>query len=689
MSDDETNHMPAAAAAVEAASELLMLDPALIVRSRTNPRTRFDEAFINELAESIRKVGLAQPILVRPLPGDRVQDTAEDREPGAPLPTHEIIAGEQRWRACKLAGLTRMPVLVRHLDDQTVLVLQMVENLRRQDLHPLEEAEGYQALIDRHGMSVEDIAAKVDKSASQIYVTLKLLDLTPECREEMHTGTLSRSLALLVARAPAALQAKIAKDILHGPYDQRDEPMSYREAKLHIQQHYMLQLGAAVFDIKDANLVAKAGSCTDCQKRTGANRQLFGDIEHAETCTDPKCFDAKKEAHHAAVAKAAAAAGKTVIQGKAAKELMPYSYSEPEGYKLLDKKDYIDGRTQSLRSAIGKENLKDVKTILIVDPHTKETKEAIKADMAGTLLAKVKKQKAADEKKPQDKAKPPTEAELREQYDERWQKQAVTRFHQAITADGAAAVGQRARVQVLRYLATRMADTLDIFGEIGDHLAELLKVGKVNWRYGFEEFFRDCPDDAVAPALMLMLLTEELSVNGPDAEFVKLLTGEVAVDLKGIQKAVQAEMKAEAAERSAKAKVQPPAAKGAAKEGKKPAPAKKPKTTKAAAAEGIAKALQAQVDGAEKAPLDVDTQPPAIGFRVRIKEGLKGPNGINRKICGCEGKLVTTAPGGGWTFRGDGDKGAVVVQRADFVVIEPVRKIDPAAAWPFPTERQP
>jgi ParB/RepB/Spo0J family partition protein len=688
MSKEEAGDMPAIQEA--AAAELLMLDPRVIVRSRTNPRTHFDEAFIKELAESIRKVGLAAPILVRPLPGDRVQETAEDRQPGAPLPTHEIIAGEQRWRACMLVELATMPVLVRHLDDKAVLELQLVENLKRQDLHPLEEAEGYDALMKRHGMTVEDIAAKVDKSASQIYVTLKLLDLTPECREEMHKGKLSRSLALLVARAPAELQAKIAKDILSGPYGQLDEPMSYRQAKLHIQQHYMLQLGAAIFDIKDASLVAKAGSCTDCQKRTGANRELFGDIDHADTCTDPKCFDAKKEAHHAAVAKAAQAAGKTVIQGKAAQELIPHRGATPKGYRFLDAKDYIDGRTQSVRSAIGKDALKDAKTVLIVDPHTKETREALPSSVAGTLLAKAKKQKAAA-KSAGDEDKPPSEEELREQFEDRWHRQAIDQLHQAITTDGAAAVGQKARVQVLRRVAAKISWSLDVYGVLEDRLAELLGVGKVGFRTGFAEYFDECAEDAIAPSLMLLLLAEELTEHGADGKLVKLIAGEVGVDVKAIEKTVQAEMKSEAAQRAAdaKAKLQPAAAKTAAKGGKT-ATARKPRTSQAEAKAGIAAALQEQEGGTEEAGSH-----PAVGLRVRIKEGVRGPTGHFRKISGRVGVLVSEAPGGLWNFRGDGDKGTAIVSPFDFEVIVPADAkpaertptINPQAAWPFPIKR--
>jgi ParB/RepB/Spo0J family partition protein len=683
-----TDTAAADVAVLEKPSELLMLDLALIARSRTNPRTHFDEALLAELAESIRKHGLASPILVRPLPGDRVQDTAEDRQSGEPLPTHEIIAGERRWRACKLAGLTRIPVLVRHLDDKAVLELQLVENLKRSDLHPLEEAEGFQALMDKHGMSVEDIAAKVDKSASQIYVTLKLLDLTPECREQMYAGSLNRSLALLVARAPAELQARIAKDIMTGQYGERQEPMSYREAKAHIQQHYMLQLGAAVFDIKDPSLVPAAGACGDCQKRTGANRQLFGDIDHADTCTDPKCFDAKKVTHHALVAAKAKAAGKTVIQGKEAAELVPYRGATPKGYKLLDERDYTIANATTLRRALGKEALEGVKTVLIVDPHTKETREALPASVAGTLLAKATKQKAAA-KSAAEKNKEPSKDELRRLYEERWLSQAFTQLHQAITSNGAADVGNAVRVQILRHVAKKVAASLDVVGEGEARLAELLGVGKVGWRYGFSEYFEDCPEDAIAPALMLLVAAEDLALYLDKATLGTMVAEEVDVNLQDIRTAVQGDMKAEAAQRAAdaKAKVQPDAAKPAAKGGKKPA---KPKTTAAEASAGIAKALQEQDGDPEEQSAELA---PAVGARVRVRDDARGPNGKFRKIRGLEGVLSKqcTPDGQDWMIKIES-----VDYRIDRNQFEVLRNVEtggvllhPQAAWPFPPKLPP
>lgn len=578
-----------------------------IVRSRTNPRTHFDDAWIQELATSIRDHGIAQPLLVRPLPADRLQDTFEDRHPGEALPTHEIVCGECRYRAAGVAGLEAVPVMIRQLTDVQVLQIQLVENLKRKDLHPLEEAEGFQALIEKHGLTVEDIAAKVDKSASQIYVTLKLLDLTPACREELYKGSLTRSLALLVARAPQELQARIAKDIMSPPgyYGKGEpEPMSYRQARLHIQQHYMLQLDTAVFDIKDATLLKKVGSCTDCQKRTGANRNLFNDIDHADTCTDPGCFDKKKEAHFTAVAKAAEAKGQKVIQGKEARELMPHSWSEPKGYKLLDTKEYVDGRSVSVRSLIGKENLPA--PVIIINPHTNEAQEALPTEVAGKLISKGKRArtvaKNATAKDANAKGKPLTEEQLREQYDERWQKAAIAQLHAKLATDGAAAVGEKARVQLLRVLAARFATASDVYGPMADQVAELLKVGKVGWQYGFEEYFEKCDQAAIAPALMLFMVADQL-VDQRDAlasPVVKVISDDTGLDVKAIQAQVKAEMKAEAAQRAAdaKAKVQPDAAKPAAKGSKAP---KKPQTTEAEARSGIADALQTAVKAA-KAP---------------------------------------------------------------------------------------
>src|SRR5690606_14398087 len=136
-------------------------------------------------------------ILLRPAPA----------APTDPEPFYEIIAGERRYRASKLAGRTTIPAIVREISDLEVLELQIIENLQREDLHPLEEAESYEALLEQHkadpDYSVDLIAAKLGKSRAYIYARLKLCALRPAARKAFYAGTLTASTALLLARIPA------------------------------------------------------------------------------------------------------------------------------------------------------------------------------------------------------------------------------------------------------------------------------------------------------------------------------------------------------------------------------------------------------------------------------------------------------------------------------------------------------
>ena len=163
------------------------------------PRTRFDDTLLSELADSIRKNGLMQPVLVRP----------SSKQPGK----FEIVAGERRWRAAKIAGLANLPVIVRELTDQQALELALVENIQRQDLSPLEEAAGYQRLIDEFSYTQEELAGTVGKSRSHIANLLRLLALPDEVKQMLDSGkiTMGHARALLNAPDPVALAREIVK----------------------------------------------------------------------------------------------------------------------------------------------------------------------------------------------------------------------------------------------------------------------------------------------------------------------------------------------------------------------------------------------------------------------------------------------------------------------------------------------
>ncbi len=143
--------------------------------NRDQPRRDFDEESLGELADSIAKHGLIQPIVVRPTTGG----------------SYQIIAGERRWRACRMAGLDEVPVMIKEIDDQTFMELALIENLQREDLNAVEEAVGYRTLIDNYGLTQEQVAETIGKSRSAITNALRLLNLNETELEALRTGAIT------------------------------------------------------------------------------------------------------------------------------------------------------------------------------------------------------------------------------------------------------------------------------------------------------------------------------------------------------------------------------------------------------------------------------------------------------------------------------------------------------------------
>ena len=169
----------------------------MIAANAEQPRRHFDQALLEELADSIRAKGVLQPIVVRP------DDEAEGR--------FQIVAGERRWRAAQMAGLHKVPAVVRTLTDSEVLELAIIENIQREDLNPVEEATGYRSLIDRFGHSQEQIASALGKSRSHIANLLRLLNLPESVQEHLRAGhlTAGHARALITARDPELLAQKV------------------------------------------------------------------------------------------------------------------------------------------------------------------------------------------------------------------------------------------------------------------------------------------------------------------------------------------------------------------------------------------------------------------------------------------------------------------------------------------------
>lgn len=209
---------PAAAAkssAADAAGGVYTLPAAKLHAGKYQPRTQFDDAALAELSDSIRKNGIMQPIIVRPS--------------GKHNGKYEIVAGERRWRAAQLAEQEHVPVIIREITDKQALELALVENIQRQDLSPLEEANGYQRLIEEFDYTQEELASVIGKSRSHIANLLRLLALPDEIKDMLESGQLSMGHARALLGIPNAVE--LARDIIKKGLNVRQAEQIGRDAQ--------------------------------------------------------------------------------------------------------------------------------------------------------------------------------------------------------------------------------------------------------------------------------------------------------------------------------------------------------------------------------------------------------------------------------------------------------------------------
>ena len=175
--------------------------------NRDQPRKIFSEEALNELADSIREHGVLQPLLVRPLPGG----------------SYQLVAGERRWRASRMAGLQEVPVVIREMDEEQSMEIALIENLQREDLNAIEEATGYKQLMERYGMTQEQVAKRVGKSRPAIANALRLLNLPQKVMDMVGEGEVSPGHArALLAFDDQDRIVEIAQKVKTGKYSVRD-----------------------------------------------------------------------------------------------------------------------------------------------------------------------------------------------------------------------------------------------------------------------------------------------------------------------------------------------------------------------------------------------------------------------------------------------------------------------------------
>jgi ParB/RepB/Spo0J family partition protein len=325
---------PIAPAAVQT-SELPLAD---IVPSNTHiqqmRRLRFDPAMLQELCNSIKEIGVLQAVVVRPLCEPGTLDW-----PTGGVPTKfELVAGERRWLAAKIAGLTEIPATVRTLTDEQVLKAQLVENLQREGLHPLEEAEGYDELMKLEGITADQVGTMIGKSRSYVFARLKLLGLDLDGRKAFYAGEIDASRALYIARvANPKLRARALSMATEKAWDGQQFKFSVRDLRRRLtDKEFSVALRGAAFHRDDKSFfeLVQTGKgkkdaeqralpdCTSCVNRTGNCLDLFNQDDDPEICMEPACFEIKVKQHSQRIRDAAKAEGAVIIKGDDAKKII-------------------------------------------------------------------------------------------------------------------------------------------------------------------------------------------------------------------------------------------------------------------------------------------------------------------------------------------------------------------------------
>lgn len=373
--------------------------------SPSNPRQHYNDADLAEFAEDIKANGVLQPLRVR----ERVPELFKG-DPNGRV-GYELIYGHRRLKGARLAGLAKLPCIVTDWTDLQVKRAQISENLQREDVHPFEEAESFQALIRDHGETADTIAASLGgpSKRSFVYGRLKMLAACPAVRKACVAGQIGSEVAIMIARLRTEkLQEKALARIAAKYYDLEDGgKKSLRNIRELLAEEFTLDLKGAIFSPTDAELLPVAGACTSCPKRS-ANAPEYEDLVqprrghykghtiagNANLCADPDCWAEKKKAHLKAEAAKLTTQGQTVIDGNKARSAIGADGKVKGAYlPLADVRKAIEAAAKSRPLSVAPQ------IVTIQNPRDGKTVKAVKiADLvtAGVMKAGDAPAKSAD-----------------------------------------------------------------------------------------------------------------------------------------------------------------------------------------------------------------------------------------------------------------------------------------------------
>ncbi len=317
--------------------EVKILDVALIKGSIDNVRKTMDKAALEEMTASIRTQGVLQPLLVR-----EVKDKSQP---------YEVVDGNRRLLCCTPAGVVKVPVIVRVMTDEQMAEAQLVTVLQREDLSGLDEAKAYKKLIDDHKYDVRAVAAKIGRTPGYVYACFRLLRLSPAWLKALAAGEVTEHVAAVVAALidDHATQDKLMEQEGWELRNDRHDAASIRKV---IQTRYMLDLKKAPWKLDDAQLVAAAGACGSCAKRSQAQGDLLGVSGEDNHCMDSACWAQKLKAHNVQLVAKLKADGREVLEGPAAEKAIKASGDSKSDLVVLDSSPHWWHYGGSLREAL-------------------------------------------------------------------------------------------------------------------------------------------------------------------------------------------------------------------------------------------------------------------------------------------------------------------------------------------------
>ncbi|HVT74556.1 MAG TPA: ParB/RepB/Spo0J family partition protein [Lacunisphaera sp.] len=563
-----------------AAPEVRLVALSRLEASKLNPRTTFPKDYIGELTASVKAEGILTPLLVRPAACKGIVHAKELPAYDAATDTGklEIVSGECRFRAASAAQLADVPVIIRVLTDPQLVVLNLIEQMQRNQLTPLEEGASFERMLgykDEAGNPLHtavSLAEEVGKEKWYVYERLKLLDLTKTGKAALSDGRLVMRVAFALARIPDEKERETAtKEILRG---RQGEPMTVRDALEFIKENHMRALAGSPFDQKDESLVTKAGSCEKCPFRTGNNPDAFGDVKRGDICTRPACYREKLQAHHARAAAKAEAEGKRVLTIAESQQVFPphlavgsigYNCSlvaldqkpEPHLLKSVVKNvptwgELVDTIAKAPVKVRSKE--KDGTTAETEMPLGGRPQVFLATDQRGQLVEMVEREvvMAAAEKagepifRGKNEPRSPADAAFKKRQREE-AEEAKLRSLVAIAALTEFRTALLKRMEPSPLWEALLENGLEVLG--GEGAMFLCKWQKLpndaafGWYLIITRWWRKLPPTEQQALVPLLLLAEKMRWDGIKAKGVEELAAWLKVDLKALDKRVRAEAK--------------------------------------------------------------------------------------------------------------------------------------------------